>query len=204
MKKRPLPSGAFSRRILDRLLLLGKLPMDEGLAGGITDLLRKTKAESIVDLGASIGRYVEHLASAGFQARGVDGTPGVYELSSGLVMEADLATRLRLPFKCDWVLSLETGEHIPAEHERAFLWNIKRHAKIGAIVSWAWPGRAGRWHVNTKTPEELVESMASIGFALSQKHTRILRRSCDQKGFRQRVHVFFRETRDGRQRRKSA
>ena len=41
------------------------------------------------------------------------------------------------------VMSLEVGEHIPADYEAIFLDNLARHAKEGVLLSWARPNQGG-------------------------------------------------------------
>lgn len=155
-----LASGAWCRR--DKRDAQGnRVPLhflDAGVAPSVFDLLA---GGSVLDVGAGSGQYGRYLisrdasyagpATAGsLDARpprkyeGVDGTLNVEALTDGFVRWADLT----LPYAlddgpADWVLSLEVGEHIPAQFESVFLDTLNRNNRCGVLLSWAVPGQRG-------------------------------------------------------------
>lgn len=120
----------------------------------------------VVDLGASVGRYVAALRAAGFFAVGLDGTPNVAELSGGLVSYADLSRPVRFEDPADWAMSIEVGEHIPAAYAATYLDNVAAAARAGLIVSWAVPGQRGRNHVHCQPPEWVAAQLAYRGWTV--------------------------------------
>lgn len=74
----------------------------------------------------------------------------------------------------DWVLSLEVGEHIPTQFEESFVGNIVRHARKGAVISWAVPGQTGHFHVNNKD-KAAVLNLFGAKWALDEVLTANLR-----------------------------
>jgi hypothetical protein len=70
------------------------------------------------------------------------------------------------PYLCvgkDWILLLEVGEHVPAEHEET-IWNHTVNAKIGVVMSWAPPGQGGHGHFNCREPAYIGDRMGELGF----------------------------------------
>ena len=61
------------------------------------------------------------------------------------------ATDARPCVGADWVMSLEVAEHIPPQFTDAFLRNVRCHARVGAVISWALPSqRGGLGHTCTR------------------------------------------------------
>lgn len=147
---------------------------DDMLAGAIGMFFKTQKASTVLDLGCGLGTYVQVLRRAGIRADGVDGNPHTAELSGGLCSVVDLTLQQDLG-RYDWVLSLEVGEHIPAEFQEAFLDNVTHHAEKGVILSWAIPGQGGRGHVNCRENGWVVSSMAVRGFLYNWDTSHLLR-----------------------------
>ena len=82
---------------------------DSKLANALGNFLLQEKAQQCVDFGAGKGDYVRSLRAKGIYCDGYDGNPFSPELSKGAVLVADLSQPLALPFKYDWVISLEVG-----------------------------------------------------------------------------------------------
>lgn len=77
---------------------------------------------------------------------------------------ADLTVPQYFEHKYDWVMSLEVGEHIPAEYENIFLDNLARHADKGILLSWAVEGQNGHHHVNNYNNDYVIECMRERSF----------------------------------------
>lgn len=75
-----------------------------------------------------------------------DGNPSTQENTEGTCGVLDFSKALDLS-PAEWVISLEVGEHIPAEFESVFIQNIKQHAKNGVILSWSVEGQGGNFKV---------------------------------------------------------
>lgn len=146
----PRAPGSFSHEFAEKKAW----KTDEGLLAALLHVI--PKGASVVDLGAGVGKYVLALREAGCPALGVDGIPGIEELSDGCVLERDLTRPVYLD-PVDWVISIEVGEHIKAGPDREYLQNLIRAARKGMVISWAIPGQRGRDHVNCHSPEWVVE-----------------------------------------------
>ena len=73
---------------------------------------------------------------------GFDGAENVDAVfPDGFVKHLDLSEPVYLTPK-DWILSLEVGEHIPAQYEQNFIENLHRHNKKGIVLSWSVEGNA--------------------------------------------------------------
>ena len=71
-----------------------------------------------MDLGAGLGHYGMALLEKDSRHRyqGYDGAGNIEEFTDRMVRYADLSLPLSLD-RADWVLSMETGEHIPLDKE---------------------------------------------------------------------------------------
>ena len=136
--------------------------LDLGLADALASTL---SGRSVVELGAGKGCYTAWLRAAGVDARGFDGAPGVDRLTGGLVQQADLTLPLRLERPAEYALCLEVAEHIPRQHEAAFLDNLRRSGSRGLILSWStFAGQASNGHVNPRSNAWVVRQLVALGF----------------------------------------
>ena len=151
-------SGAFDELTMRRRV--GK-PPDPGLVRVFLDLW--PEPTSIVDLGAGEGRHVRVLRELGHNAFGIDGSPGIEQLTEGLVQTLDLSVKgaIREPM-ADWAICIEVGEHVPRECEEAFIANVAASARCGLLCSWATPGQRGRGHINCRTPEWVASRFGAL------------------------------------------
>jgi hypothetical protein len=120
--------------------------------------------------------YFNRLAN--FTCDGVDGNPYSAQLVHHPVYIADLSKPVNLGARYDWVLSLEVGEHIPAEYEETFMQNLDKHSKDGIVLSWAVRGQGGDGHVNCKDNEEVIPVVCSMGYDYEIVKTKELREEC--------------------------
>lgn len=149
-------------------------PADEGVARKLINMIGDA---SVSDLGAGVGQYgifFEDERRVGSYVA-VDGALNVEEFTDGYVKRADLSRPVDAP--ADWVLSLEVGEHVPAVHERAYLDNLAKNARVAIVLSWAVPGQPGHGHVNAKSGEEVERLLNERGFYLDRVDTAEIRAS---------------------------
>lgn len=93
---------------------------------------------------------------------GYDGGEGVEEITDNFVTFLDLAVPAWMT-PAEWVVSLEVGEHIPAQFQDTLLANLDRHNTEGIILSWAVRGQTGHFHVNNLDNNEVIAIMAKLG-----------------------------------------
>lgn len=156
---------------------------------GIRAVARAARAKTIADFGAGRGDYVTALRKVGFEVDGFDGIKRIKNLTGGLVQQADLAIRLDFGRKWEIVLSLDVGEHIPAEFQEQFIDNICRHAQKLAIISWAVPGTRGWGHVNCLSTKAVAAAFRRHGFVRQDEWTQmVIRRVLHN--LRKRIQVF--------------
>jgi hypothetical protein len=192
MEDEALPSGAWCLREESRVLGFPIAPLhflDAGVAPGVQQLLA---GGSVLDVGAGSGQYGHYLISrdpsygepevapggvgerraSDAHAAGprkyeaVDGALNVEPFTDNFVRWADLTQPYaREGGPADWVLSLEVGEHVPAQFEGVYLDTLHRNNRCGVLLSWAVPGQDGKGHVNTLRNEEVQARMAARGYA---------------------------------------
>jgi tetratricopeptide (TPR) repeat protein len=154
-----------------------------------TALCQFFAGKTVADLGAGTGAYVATLNAAGIPCRGYDGNPRTADIPHCGV--ADLSIPLQLG-SFDWVLSLEVGEHIPAEHESTFLDNLDRHNREGIVLSWAVEGQPGRGHVNCRNNDYIKARLQERGYRNDEDAEVHLRNQSDLWWFRNTLMVFRR------------
>lgn len=136
----------------------GEHVTDWFLAEAMVQFLKKEDAESVVDFGCGDGDYVNFFIKNNLKAVGYDGNPVTESVSGGTCYVRDLSRPLELERKFDWVISLETGEHLPKQYETIFIDNLTRHVQDGLILSWAIPGQGGAGHFNEQ-PNNYIKSI---------------------------------------------
>jgi 2-polyprenyl-3-methyl-5-hydroxy-6-metoxy-1,4-benzoquinol methylase len=121
-----------------------------------------------------VGQYGEYFALNNKQIhwRGFDGAENVESFTNGFVKWIDATDSAFDTIgdgeKADWVMSLEVGEHIPAEYTSQFLDTLDRHNKKGVIISWAVPEQGGHSHVNELSNEEVVRMFETRGYVQTE------------------------------------
>lgn len=185
-------NGSFSTRFAKRK----RWKLDEGLLAALR--LTLTDAEFIADFGAGGGKYVEWIRKElGLNAIGFDGTPGIGEISGGLVHELDLshemgAVRIAgVADRIDAAICIETGEHVPEEKLPAFLRNVTLAPRKRLVVSWATPGQRGRDHVSCRLPEWVASEVCRRGWLLNHEVTVAARKAAGE-GWSRKLLVFDR------------
>jgi cyclopropane fatty-acyl-phospholipid synthase-like methyltransferase len=156
---------------------------------------------TVLELGAGKGCYVSALRRNGVRAMGFDYQSNKEQLedstfaeSNALVRHADLSQPQHL-LKANWVMSLEVGEHIPKQHEAAFIRNVHTHNHHGIVLSWA-ISTAGNGHVNPLSNEAVAKRFIPLGYVVDTEATAELRAASGKTGiswFNQTLQVLRRK-----------
>lgn len=169
---------------------------DNGLAGGILNLLSFTQVKTIADFGCGPGWYTALLRNNGYAVEGYDGNPNV-EKGSALLFDddfycqcVDFTEDLEAEKTFDLVMSLEVGEHIPFENEDIFIMNIVRNARNYVLLSWAVEGQAGSGHVNCHSNKYIISKMKDLGFGFNSPVSSYLRKCATLWWFKNTI-LFF-------------
>jgi SAM-dependent methyltransferase len=168
---------------------------DARLCAELTSLFLERAATSVVDLGCGDGSYVLALRGAGLNVDGFDGNPTCSDVTEGVCQNLDLSEEHVFDHPYEWVLSLEVGEHIPAEFEKAFISNLHRNNISGIVVSWAVPGQGGRGHVNERSNSYVRSIFSDLGYLYDAPASDRLRAASSLKWFRNTIMVFVRQQR---------
>lgn len=165
---------------------------DHQLANAVSKFFLKEKATSVLDMGCGPGWYVNYMRLFKIKADGVDGNPFTPQLSNGVATVADLSKPLQLGV-FDWVLSLEVGEHLPAQFEDVFIENLHTHNLKGIVLSWAVPGQGGLGHFNERPNHYIVSQLHKKGYVFDKKASTRLRACSSLSWFANTVMVFRRK-----------
>ena len=164
----------------------------ENLSQWIYDFCIKKKIQSVTDFGCGLGEYLAKLSPIVNNAIGVEGSIPK-QAKFEYIIEGDLTTDLKSKaFTSDLVISLEVGEHIPAEFMGVYLDNITNHSAKYLITSWAVRGQAGFGHVNCLDNAEIIPEFEKRGFKLLEKETEKARLVIEDKAhwFRNTLFIF--------------
>lgn len=147
--------------------------------------------QAIRDFGCGDAYYITKLFKQGYSVFGYDGfIPKANEIPA-LCTILDLSKRIPMFFRGQ-VLSLEVGEHIPAEFEDVFLDNLVTACSSRMVLSWAIPGQGGLGHVNCHDNTHVIKKMAKRGFKINVSLTEFLRENTpmEVKYFEKTIMVF--------------
>ncbi len=166
---------------------------DSRLAGAILKILKARKIDTLVDFGCGTGEYARFFKKHNLVIEAYDGNPWTEQLSGGIGQVKDLSQQFNLLKQFGCVMSLEVGEHIPAEFEQAFLDNLVKHSLEGGLIilSWAIPGQDGDGHVNCQTNDYIMQQMQDRGFYLDNTLTTQLRKAASLWWFKNSLMVFI-------------
>jgi SAM-dependent methyltransferase len=164
----------------------------EKLSQWIYEFCVKKKIQSVTDFGCGLGEYLAKLSPIVNNAIGVEGSIPK-QAKFEYIIQGDLTTDLKSKaFTSDLVISLEVGEHIPAEFMGVYLDNITNHSAKYLITSWAVRGQAGFGHVNCLDNAEIIPEFEKRGFKLLEKETEKARLIIEDKAhwFRNTLFIF--------------
>ena len=119
--------------------------------------------ESILDLGCGDGYLVRLASKLGIHAVGVDiALPHQSESidSFSYLIRNDLRKLLDFGTDFDWVICLETAEHLPEESADILCYTIRKHCRNTLIFTAAIPGQDGEGHINCQEPEYWKSKLA--------------------------------------------
>lgn len=134
--------------------------------------LLKNNSTTILDIGSGPGLYAKEFKDRGYRVSGIDSTPGIDQLTGGLVQEMDLTNDCsRLFGQFDWGIFIDVGEHIPKEYEQTVIDNVGRLCTTGLIVSWGEPRVRGWMHVNCRTEVYIASQFAVRGWMVDDELT---------------------------------
>lgn len=156
----------------------------------LADALREFVGNhTVIDFGCGSGANVDTI---GPNARGYDGNPHTPLLAGDRCEVLDLAVPVHVE-PADWVLSLEVGEHIPAEFEDAFIGNLHTHNRLGVVISWAVPGQGGCGHVNCRDNAHVRGIFHELGYTSDYGAQKQLRDAASMTWFKNTLLVFRRD-----------
>lgn len=177
-------------------------PDPRTLMGLLTLLRPHAKWRSLVDLGAGVGQYGRALEAAGMPPglyTGYDGAGNVASFTRGYVRFADLAVPSQLQ-RADFALSLEVGEHIPAEQESGYIRNLDAHNCRGVIMSWGELNQAGHAHINNHGVAWLQAVFTGLGYRNGQPLNSVLKQELsrfgptEEQSWLSKARIFYRVT----------
>ena len=129
----------------------------------IMNLLKDLKEEPIIDFGCGMGTYLNDLYNNGHKTLiGVEAIPPKNDYPFE-IKSHNLAESFDLGIKGN-VISLEVGEHLPAEYMQMFLQNVTSHCSNYLIISWALRGQGGYGHFNELNNDEVIPEITKRGF----------------------------------------
>ena len=166
----------------------------ENLSQWIYDFCLKHEIKYVTDFGCGLGEYLAKLSPIMYYLVGVEGSiPKQVKFDN--IVEIDLTTDLKdkeILLTSELAISLEVGEHIPADFMGVYLDNITFHCEKYLITSWAVRGQAGFGHVNCLDNEEILPEFEKRGFELMESETKEVRGVIEDKAhwFRNTLFVF--------------
>lgn len=133
-----------------------------------------SKFDQITDQGCGLGNYLKDLEDYGFDnLLGYEADIPKNKVFDN-IRQQDL-TKLIVSGVSGTVISLEVGEHIPAEYMNVYLDNITNACSNYLITSWAVRGQEGFGHVNCLDNHEIIPEIEKRGFKLLEKETEEVR-----------------------------
>jgi len=163
---------------------------DPKLSNGLIEFFINEKADSVVDLGCGMGKYVMDFIDNKINAHGYDGNPNTPELTNNIckILDLSIPTKFDQPFS--WVMSLEVGEHLPSKFEDIFINNLHNNNVNGILLSWALKGQGGDGHVNEQNNDYIKSKICKLGYTNDVIAEEKLRKSVSLWWFKKTIMVF--------------
>ena len=146
------------------------------LSKWIFELIKdEEQANNIYDFGCGLGNYLKDLRDYGLN-NGMLGFEADIPKNKvfSYINQQDLTKPMKELHK-GIVISLEVGEHIPAEFMSTYIDNITNACNNYLITSWAIRGQAGFGHINCLDNHEIIPEIEKRGFKLMKKETEEVR-----------------------------
>lgn len=128
----------------------------------LLSIVAKHSPSLVYDFGCGLGAYTKDIAETGVEVVGFEAYPDRSEYEN--IQEMDLSKIHLLERKADLSISLEVGEHIPAEFEQNFIDNVCNNTKDVLVLSWAIEGQGGDGHVNCRNNDYVISEVEKRGF----------------------------------------
>ena len=189
LRASPLPTGAWFLPV-DQTREV-RYHFDKPLASTIVNLARQEEWNSILDVGAGIGKYTTYFIDQGIRTFGIDGLNNAISRSKGRVDEVDITGNESWCHPVDLVVVLEVLEHIPTQFETRVLDDVVCSAFKRILVSWAHKSQRGNGHVNTRNAADVIRIFESRGWSVHSNETSLLRRNSTFPWFKANLFSFF-------------
>ena len=166
--------------------------IDYKFGASLVYILVQNGITSLTDMGCGTGHYAKMINDFNIKTQGFDGNPETkkWDVSGGLCVGPVDLTEPKSWEETDAAMSIEVGEHIPAEYEKAFLDNVVSSARSLIFLSWGVPGQGGEGHVNGKTGEDVVKEMNQRGWQRNDDLTTLLQNDSTFPWIRANVQVY--------------
>lgn len=135
-------------------------------------LLQMVEANSVVDVGCGVGKWLKTFKENGVNdILGVDGPhldPAGFLPGEDVLIRVDLEKPFRLDRRFDLAVSIEVAEHISPENARGFVESLCLLSDT-IVFSAAAPGQGGQNHLNEQPPSYWIEKFESFGFEFEDR-----------------------------------
>jgi SAM-dependent methyltransferase len=192
LRASPLPTGAWFLPVNQTREV--KYYFDQSLASTVVNLAREGEWNSILDVGAGIGRYARFYQDNGLGTFAIDGLNDASARSGRLVNEIDITGNKSWCHRVDVVMVLEVLEHIPVQFETRVLDDIVCSASKRIILSWAHKAQRGNGHVNTRNAADVVRIFEKRAWRVHPNETSLLRRNSTFPWFKANLFSFYKIT----------
>lgn len=161
-------------RSADSISPYGREFFDQHLRGSLSSaeattplLMSLVGIQSAVDVGCGVGTWLKVLMEHGVRdVLGIDGDyvdRGALQIPTERFLPLDIRQPFTLSRRFDVALSLEVGEHLPADCAEGFVGSLARLAPV-ILFSAAIPFQGGIHHINEQWPEYWADLFRSRGY----------------------------------------
>lgn len=169
----------------------------EGARRGLAQLLAGHTVESLLDVGAGIGTWLNAARELGIRdVAGIDGVaaePSQLHVEPGLIQLFDFTQPVSLGRRFDAILCLEVAEHLDEGSAPTLVEMLCAHGDL-IIFSAAAPGQHGEHHVNCRWPSYWQTLFNALGYACRDDlRLRIWNDAAIEPWYRQNVFKAYRD-----------